>query len=276
MTAGRGGDVPGAWRPPEPLPALLAGTGDAPARLVVISPHLDDAVLGCGDLLAASPGAVVVTAFAGRPAVYPDVTSWDARAGFGPGDDVVGERRREDAAALAVLGAVPRWLDFPDPQYGERPARAVLAAALATALAAIRPTVVAAPLGLFHDDHTLTADAALGLARRPAGGPWPAEWLVYADAIYRRVPGLLDERLRVLAGAACDLEPIAGRAGPATERKRRAVACYGSQVRALEASWEGGVSDAYAAEQYWLVRPRTAEATPGDPARGRGQHGDDG
>ena len=48
------------------------------------------------------------------------------RAGFGPGDDVVGERRREDAAALAVLGAVPRWLDFPDPQYGERPARAVL------------------------------------------------------------------------------------------------------------------------------------------------------
>ena len=34
-------------------------------RVVVLSPHLDDAVLGCGRLMAAHPGATVVTVYAG-------------------------------------------------------------------------------------------------------------------------------------------------------------------------------------------------------------------
>lgn len=36
-------------------------------RLLVVSPHLDDAVLSCGCWLASRPGAAVVTVFAGRP-----------------------------------------------------------------------------------------------------------------------------------------------------------------------------------------------------------------
>jgi LmbE family N-acetylglucosaminyl deacetylase len=35
--------------------------------IVVLSPHLDDAVLSCGVLLAANGGARVVTVFAGMP-----------------------------------------------------------------------------------------------------------------------------------------------------------------------------------------------------------------
>src|SRR5204862_178120 len=85
----------------------LAALVPVDARLVVISPHLDDAVLGCGDLLRERPGAVVVTAFAGRPSVYPDLTSWDARAGFEPGADVVGARRHEDEAARRGLLPLP-------------------------------------------------------------------------------------------------------------------------------------------------------------------------
>ena len=40
-------------------------------RVVVVSPHLDDAVLGCGRFLAVHPGATVVTVFAGNPPQYP-------------------------------------------------------------------------------------------------------------------------------------------------------------------------------------------------------------
>ena len=37
-------------------------------RLLVISPHLDDAVFACGRLIASHPSCVVVTVFAGLPA----------------------------------------------------------------------------------------------------------------------------------------------------------------------------------------------------------------
>ena len=39
--------------------------------VVVLSPHLDDAVLGCGRLLSAHPGATVVTVYAGAPEATP-------------------------------------------------------------------------------------------------------------------------------------------------------------------------------------------------------------
>jgi LmbE family N-acetylglucosaminyl deacetylase len=150
------------------------------ASLAVISPHLDDAVLGCGDLLAERPGVVVVTAFAGRPDGYPELTSWDARAGFAPGADVVAARHQEDRAARAGLGARPHWLELPDRQYGARPARAALADALARTLDDLAPTVVDSPLGSFHDDHIVTGATALDVLRRRAA----PSWVAYADAIY--------------------------------------------------------------------------------------------
>jgi LmbE family N-acetylglucosaminyl deacetylase len=229
-----------------PFPsALVPGS----ARLAAISPHLDDAVLGCGDLLARHADAVVVTAFAGRPASYPELTSWDARAGFEPGADVVMARRREDEAALAILGARPLWLGFPDPQYGARPSQRDLLDALAQALDEVAPNVVAVPLGLFHDDHVLTADAAIDAMRR---GP-TRTWLAYADAIYRGVPGLVGDRLQLLTRMGLDLRPAEVSCQPASRHKRRAVGCYRTQVRALESSWDGGVSDAFEPERYWQI-----------------------
>src|SRR3954452_17619426 len=92
--------------------------GDELDRIVVVSPHFDDAVQGAGYLLAGHPGSTVVTVFAGRPPAYPDTPSeWDALGGFRSGDDVVALRREEDEAALAVLGAEHVWLDFADHQY---------------------------------------------------------------------------------------------------------------------------------------------------------------
>ena len=59
---------------------------------------------------------------------------------------------------------------------------------------AARPTTVAVPLGLFHDDHKTTHEAALRVARRRPD----LEWLLYADALYRRVPGLVARQLNAL------------------------------------------------------------------------------
>ena len=238
------------------------------ARLVVISPHLDDAVLGCGQLLAARPGAVVVTAFAGRPAAYPELTSWDARAGFKPGDDVVAARRAEDRAALALLRARPVWLDFPDPQYGPRPSLDALSEALERAILASAADLVMIPLGLFHGDHELTHAASLEVMRRRPG---PA-WFAYEEPIYRRKPNLVEEQLAALRRAGIDVRPAGASSERGREPKRRAVARYRSQLRALAVSWDDGHADAFEPEQYWRLTirvPRAARPRPASEPHGR-------
>src|SRR6476646_10592538 len=98
----------------------LAAPGELD-HIVVISPHLDDAVLGCSYLMARHPGVTVVTVFTGRPDEYPvPMERWDALCGFVPGDEVHVARRAEDAAALAVLDASPVWLGFVEHSYLER------------------------------------------------------------------------------------------------------------------------------------------------------------
>src|SRR5260370_35261450 len=80
-------------------------------RIVVVSPHLDDAVLGCSYLLAAHPGVVVVTAFAGRPDHYPDPPGhWDVLGGLGPGAEAHAPLRAGGAAARAAFDARPGCL----------------------------------------------------------------------------------------------------------------------------------------------------------------------
>src|SRR4051812_32684970 len=77
-------------------------------RIVVVSPHLDDAVLGCGRFMSVHRGVTVVSVFAGNPSAYPDpMRLWDVQSGFGPDDDVMEVRRDEDRAALSVLDAQP-------------------------------------------------------------------------------------------------------------------------------------------------------------------------
>jgi LmbE family N-acetylglucosaminyl deacetylase len=218
------------------------------ARLVAVSPHCDDAVFGCGALLARHPGAVVLTIFAGRPPVY-GLTGWDEAAGFGAGDDVVAARRAEDRAALAILGATPVWLEFLDSQYGRSPSVTEVAAAVETGVLGANADAVAVPLGLFHVDHQLAHEAALVVAcRHPE-----LRWFAYEDAIYRRVSGLIDDRLDRLRNqgfrpAAADLRVHDG-----PDLKRRAVACYASQLRALSAPGFPGYDDVFEPERFWRL-----------------------
>lgn len=218
--------------------------------IAVVSPHLDDGVFSCGALLAMQPGSVVVTALAGAPPRWERVTPWDAACGFAAGDDVIATRRAEDREAVALLDAAPVWLDFCDAQYGPPPALEALAETLGRAVEAARPAAIFVPLGLFHSDHELTSEAARTLiAADPA-----RRWFAYEDAIYRRIPDLTARALARLAaaGIAPSAVELTARAA-CVERKRRAVACYRSQLQGLSTPGRRGYEDAFAPERYWRL-----------------------
>jgi LmbE family N-acetylglucosaminyl deacetylase len=84
--------------------------------VVVLSPHLDDAVLSAWDVLS-SPGEVrVVTVFAGIP--EPGfVTDLDRAHGAGESAAWMRRRRCDDRAALALAGRTPVHMDLPDVQF---------------------------------------------------------------------------------------------------------------------------------------------------------------
>jgi LmbE family N-acetylglucosaminyl deacetylase len=243
---------------------LSAASDDAerPRPVIVVSPHLDDAVFGCGELLAMRPGSVVVTVFAGAPPTYETVTEWDALAGFRPGDDVMAARRAEDARALALLGARPIWLDFRDSQYRHTPTVPQIADALERVIGESGLRSVFIPLGLFHSDHHLTHAAARMLMRRRPD----LCWVAYEEAMYRRIPNIVAERITALHEAGIAATPVETSAMCGRAVKERAIACYTSQLRALAAPKKPGYADALAAERYWSLAPPTPPERGGNDA----------
>src|SRR5580698_5337848 len=145
-------------------------------RIVVLSPHFDDAAMGAGHLLSSYPDTTVITVLAGQPPSYPDVPSeWDALGGFKAGDDVVAARRLEDLAAMEVLTSEHRWLDFADHQYlapADRPTPGEVAPALAAVIDELDPTAVFVPMGLGNPDHVMVHDASLLVRTDQAGRTW--------------------------------------------------------------------------------------------------------
>ena len=148
--------------------------GDAPVLL--LSPHLDDAVLSCWSVLTGSREVVVVNVFSGIP--EPGLlTPVDRLAGATDSATRMRERLAEDAEALALAGGEPIDLGFLDSQYrpvaGE-PGAAEIVAALDGPVE--RASALFAPAGLSgNPDHLVVRELALGLA---AGG-YPTE--LYAE-----------------------------------------------------------------------------------------------
>ena len=192
-------------------------------RLVVVSPHLDDAALSCSELIAAHPGTVVVTVFAGAPAT---LTHWDrAECGFTDGDDVKAIRREEDRNAMQLLGATPDWLDLVPGAVIES---AALASTISEAVARHRPTKVAIPLGVHHADHIRIADAC-----RLAFDCESTTVLVYEDQPYRgRHEEEREERLYIIREEGFKHTPVP--VPRAVDKKRAAIHCYKSQVGAID------------------------------------------
>jgi LmbE family N-acetylglucosaminyl deacetylase len=174
-------------------------------RILAISPHLDDGVFSCGELLASHPHSVMVTVFAGIPSGASPLPPWDAACGFSSVSEAMATRRVEDRAALALLHTEPCWLDFTDSQYRFSHDTSEIADAVHDVIAVFRPDALVIPFGLFHSDHALVHDAALQLLRNDTA----REWYAYEDALYRTLPGLLQRRLCDLASHGISATPVA-------------------------------------------------------------------
>ncbi|MGO9874224.1 MAG: PIG-L deacetylase family protein [Acidimicrobiia bacterium] len=244
-------------------------------RVTIVSPHLDDAVLGCANFMAAHPGVVVVTVFAGNPPQYPTdpMRKWDVQSGFSPGDDVMEVRRHEDRAALERLDAASVHLEFVEHTYNpdDRPVPPdVLVDALAPALAALDPTLVIAPFGLANPDHVVTHQACM-LARerldrdssfwlheesKPTKDQSPVSWWLYQDMGYSNIPGMLAWRVSSMFRRGIWPTPVCPVTDVTEVRKQEAIAQYPTQLRALEDDW--AISPKLAApapEQFWRIAP---------------------
>jgi LmbE family N-acetylglucosaminyl deacetylase len=143
--------------------ATLAYDPGAPA--LVLSPHLDDAVLDCWGLLCEPGALVVVNVFAGVPDPAP-VPLWDAITGASDSAARVRERHAEDAAALARAGREPLNLALLDAQYRKPPPLrlADLDAHIAAAVPSACAVFTTAGIG-GHPDHVLARRYALALLR---------------------------------------------------------------------------------------------------------------
>jgi LmbE family N-acetylglucosaminyl deacetylase len=223
-------------------------------RLLIVSPHCDDAVFSCGNLLESHPGSTVVTIFAAGPSRSDPLTEWDRVSGFQPGDDVMTMRREEDRRALSLLSAHPVWLEFQDSQYRQNPTREDISQALHVVMQMLRPHVILVPWGLFHSDHILASDA--GLALRPHFAD--RAWFLYEDAIYRRIPGLLSERIALLRTKGLRARRASLCLNSHGGRKSDAALCYRSQLKALASRGRPGHHDLFERERVWLIESGAA------------------
>ncbi len=207
-------------------------------RVVVVSPHLDDAVLSCSRFMAVHPGAHVITVFAGNPPQYPDpMRLWDVQSGFEPGEDVMEARRNEDHNALALLDATPHHLDFIEHTYlpNDTPvAPDVIAPVLRDAIQGLAPTLVLAPFGLANPDHDVTHRACMRVRDELADN---VAWWLYQDFGYHYIPGMLAWRTSQLFRRGIWPTPVCPEIDGDDARKLAAVECYPTQLYALDDDW---------------------------------------
>lgn len=207
-------------------------------KVVVVSPHLDDAVLSVGatmnSLVRRGIEVALVTIFAGNIEQQGVASYWDAGRGVRDKQAVLAARRREDAAAASVLGVQPFWLQNDDSAYvSPREPETIWAALSGHLVGAAAVLVPGWPLT--HADHRFATNLVVG--RAPSDLPV----LFYTEMPYGAHPvaaakGLLTgRRSAVLAHAL---------GGPATwhrtptERgdfvaKWEAAGCYAGELELL-------------------------------------------
>jgi LmbE family N-acetylglucosaminyl deacetylase len=190
-------------------------------RAVIVSTHLDDAVLSCWSVIDGPGDVTVVTVFTGGPEPGP-LTEWDLLGGAPDSATRMEQRRAEDRAALAVAGRVPVHLGHLESQYVDG-APDVPRSALVPCLD--DADVVYAPAGIAvgrdpHQDHTVVRDAVQGV--RP-------DAILYADQPYcqfRTDVELVDPRDRSASLVELDEETRV--------RKAEAIRCYVGELPILE------------------------------------------
>jgi LmbE family N-acetylglucosaminyl deacetylase len=235
---------------------------------VVLSPHLDDAVLGAFAVLAGPGEAVVVNVCDGVPPAG-RASDWVRLCGGRDDAEQMILRRREDAAAQASLGRRAIGLGFLEAD--ERPPDAD-PEEIATALTEAVPTAarLLAPVGMgSHPDHLAASAAAVGLAARlpvelyadipyALRAGWPP-WVSGASADRHLDPDVPWER--ALARIPVDreaLEPLVVELDEeARAAKARVLEFYASQIGALAGGPHRRLDeDALRYEVRWAVRAK--------------------
>ncbi|HET9098287.1 MAG TPA: PIG-L family deacetylase [Candidatus Saccharimonadales bacterium] len=214
--------------------------------LVVLSPHLDDALINCFHAIHVQK-ALVTTVFSGVPRSRVNKL-WDILGGESDGSRMMLKRRQEDIRALKLISPEsPIHLNFLDHQYasGDRPSIEEMAKEIITKAPA--GCVFLAPLAASrvrrHPDHILIRE--IGLYLRKQGH----EVRFYPDSPYMFLPKVLNPRagnkLRQTAasmlGGAVEISMYKLRPAE-TQLKCRALHMYKSQYRLVNINSLGGLT----------------------------------
>jgi LmbE family N-acetylglucosaminyl deacetylase len=146
------------------MAAGLSG-GSAP-EVVILSPHLDDAVLSCWSILTSRRPVTVINVFTGAPDAGTPLSRWDRLTGARDPRERGRERVQEDSEVLEKLGCEPINLGFIQDDYRGHPQDAgeVLDGILPRVT---RSATVYAPSGIgAHPDHLTVRAAAVALHRK--------------------------------------------------------------------------------------------------------------
>jgi LmbE family N-acetylglucosaminyl deacetylase len=216
--------------------------------VVVVSTHLDDAVLSAAVQLM-RPGARLVTVCTGGPPAGAPLGYWDRLTGATDARVRLKERYAEDEAALPALGLRGSVrLGFPDDQHvaaGERSDHDDLVAALRPQLADASEVWAPAAIGC-HPDHVAVRDATVEASADAdlhyyADVPysvrygWPPSVTGQPPLPHLDVEFWLAEELAATGLATEQMVRTAHRlSADQQRRKAAAVACYATQVPALD------------------------------------------
>lgn len=195
----------------------------------MVSPHLDDAVLSVGQMMAGRGGGVTVaTVMTGHPPAVVS-TTYDRNSGFRNSGVAMARRAEEDRVALAKLGRTAHLhLGLLDGQYQVPQGREEVAGAIARAVEHTGATEMMGPLGLAHPDHLLVADAFLDVAAAAGIPTW-----VYEELPARVLwPEQVEPALAGVRARGWDTELAFAGDGPLAT-KQGAVRAYRSQMWAL-------------------------------------------
>jgi LmbE family N-acetylglucosaminyl deacetylase len=198
-------------------------TGLPRGRVVVLSPHLDDAVFSLGATIARATGAgsqvEVLTVFGDDPGSDAPANGWDTRGGFTTEGEAATARREEDREACHLVGAQPHWLSFRGGGYTPDKDEDAIATAIAQHVMQTDALLLPGfPLG--NPDHAWLADL---VERQPPAalriGRYAEQPYSYAVRKQQRLPDTGWERTSV---------SLRDRL-----RKRRAILAYASQLPML-------------------------------------------
>jgi LmbE family N-acetylglucosaminyl deacetylase len=244
---------------------------EAGAPALLLSPHLDDAVIDCWSVLTGEAEVQVVNLCA-RPPGPGELTFWDRICGAEDSEALFRTRIDEDREALALAGHEALNLPFLEAQYreGRRPPSlreidAALVRIVPTASAVYAP----AALGTVHPDHALLRSYAVALAR--SGLParlyadlpycvdygWPA-WVTGDEAIpHLDVEAHWDGSQRGRALVSRDSAEVVRLTEDEATAKLAAMKTYRTQFPALDGGLVGRLSNPaiHRFEVFWPLQP---------------------